>query len=83
MGAHRAGHRHPPGLADVAGLAQRAHVAGDTAWVTLNENILQGTGEGEGTLYDATVAAVNVFVRGDGGWRMVVHHGSPVSRPDE
>jgi len=62
---------------------QRVDVAGDTAWVTLNENILQGTGEGESTLYDATVAAVNVFVRGDGGWRMVVHHGSPVSRPDE
>ena len=59
-------------------------VAADTAWVTLNENILQGGGEAEGPLHDATVAAVNLFVRtDDGAWRMVVHHGSPVSRPDE
>ena len=25
-----------------------------------------------------TVAATNVFVRADGGWRLVLHHGSPV-----
>ena len=62
---------------------QRVDVAGDTAWVTLNENILQGTGEAQSALYDATVAAVNLFVRIDGDWRMVVHHGSPVSRAEE
>jgi ketosteroid isomerase-like protein len=60
-------------------------VAGDAAWVTLYENILQevegrrpGT-SGEATLGDARVAATNVFVRIEGRWRMVVHHGSPVA----
>jgi ketosteroid isomerase-like protein len=63
-------------------------VAGDAAWVTLYENILQevpgipGVPDEEGrhrTLGDARVAATNVFVRVDGRWRMVVHHGSPVA----
>jgi ketosteroid isomerase-like protein len=60
-------------------------VAGDTAWVTLDENILQATGSPDGGAADteelsgARVAAVNVFVRTRAGWRMVLHHGSPVS----
>jgi ketosteroid isomerase-like protein len=68
-------------------------VAGDAAWVTLYENILQetpgarGVPEGSGArgvpetaaLGDARVAATNVFVQVDGRWRMVVHHGSPVA----
>ena len=63
-------------------------VAGDAAWVTLYENILQevpgvrGVPGDEGrqqTLGDARVAATNVFVLRDGAWRMVVHHGSPVA----
>jgi ketosteroid isomerase-like protein len=62
-------------------------VAGDAAWVTLYENILQevpgvrgGPGsEGQQSLGDARVAATNVFVRTGGAWRMVVHHGSPVA----
>ena len=60
-------------------------VAGDAAWVTLYENILQeveGRRSGapsEATLGDARVAATNVFVRREGRWRMVVHHGSPVA----
>ena len=54
---------------------EHVEVAGDTAWVTVDENLLGDQG-------GATVAAVNVFTRDpdDGGWRMVVHHGSPVSR---
>lgn len=57
-------------------------VAGDAAWVTLYENILQEvTGPGAAALGDSRVAATNVFARGeDGQWRMVVHHGSPVGR---
>jgi ketosteroid isomerase-like protein len=52
---------------------EHAEVAGDTAWVTLDENILSDEVGG-------TVAAVNVFQREVGGaWRMVVHHGSPVA----
>lgn len=56
-------------------------VEGDVAWVTVFENILQeiGGAQPEAGLGDARVAATNVFVRGDGRWRMVVHHGSPVA----
>jgi ketosteroid isomerase-like protein len=46
-------------------------VAGDAAWVTVDENILFPDGA-------ATVSALNLFVRDDGRWRMVGHHGAPV-----
>ena len=52
---------------------ERAEVAGDVGWVTVDENILQSSTA-------TTVSALNLFVRGvDGGWRMVAHHASPVS----
>lgn len=50
----------------------RAEVVGDVAWVTVDENLLSGPTGG-------TVAAVNVVVRGDAGWRVVAHHGSPLA----
>lgn len=51
---------------------ERADVAGDTAWVSCDENILSEQVGG-------TVAALNLFARdGTGAWRMVVHHGSSV-----
>lgn len=58
-------------------------VAGDVAWVTVEENILQAGGSREGgedlaEIMGSRVAAVNVFTRVPGGWRMVLHHGSPV-----
>ena len=66
-------------------------VVGDAAWVTLDENLLQSVGgvpeggAGADELSGARIAALNVFARdGDGGglgWRLVVHHGSPVSAP--
>lgn len=57
---------------------QRVHVAGDVAWVTLDENLLGAGSEPSGT----TVATVKVLRRTDAGWRVVVHHGSVVvSRP--
>lgn len=49
----------------------RVTVAGDVAWVTCNENLLDG-----GTTQ--AVAATNVFAVADDGWRLVHHHGSPV-----
>jgi ketosteroid isomerase-like protein len=57
-------------------------VHGDTAWVTLDENILQATG-GPGTgsaeeLSGSRIATTNVFARTGDEWRLVVHHGSPV-----
>ena len=55
---------------------ERVEVVGDVAWVSVDENILGG---GSGS----TVAAVNLFVRDDGRWRMVAHHGSPVAERPE
>jgi ketosteroid isomerase-like protein len=49
-------------------------VQGQTAIVTCTENVLTSADVGD----NASVVATNVFVRRDGGWRLVVHHGSPV-----
>jgi hypothetical protein len=61
-------------------------LVGDVAWVTLDENILQATGAPDGgggadtdELEGARIAATNVYVRSGSGWRMLLHHGSPVS----
>jgi ketosteroid isomerase-like protein len=50
---------------------ERVEVVGDTAWVSVDENIL-------GVDVGATASALNVFVRGPDGWRLVVHHASQV-----
>lgn len=47
-------------------------VAGDIGWVSVDENLIAGD---SGT----TVAALNLFRRVDGVWRLVAHHGSPVA----
>lgn len=47
-------------------------VAGDAAWVTVDENLISAEGSG-------TVAAVNLFLRQGAGWRLVAHHGSAVA----
>ena len=47
-------------------------VAGDAAWVTVDENLISADGGG-------TVAAVNLFLRSPVGWRLVSHHGSAVA----
>ena len=47
---------------------------GDTAVVTCTENVLTSADVGD----NATVVATNVFVRRQDGWRLLVHHGSPV-----
>lgn len=51
---------------------EHAAVEGDLAWVSVDENILSASAGG-------TAAALNLFARSDGGWRMVVHHSSPVA----
>ena len=57
-------------------------VTGDTAWVTLDENILQSgavdSGEGD-ELSGSRATSINVFLRDGDTWRMVVHHASPVA----
>ena len=54
---------------------ERVAVAGDTAWVSVDENLLGDQG-------GVTVASLNLFVRSPDGdaesWRMVCHHGSVV-----
>jgi hypothetical protein len=58
-------------------------VVGDTAWITLDENILQSASSDD--LSGSKATTINVFVRGhvsdagDDNWKMVVHHASPVS----
>jgi ketosteroid isomerase-like protein len=63
---------------------ERVLVLGDVVVVTLDENILQTAGSPDGgaaaeDLSGARVAATNVFVHDGTRWRMVHHHGSPVS----
>lgn len=48
-------------------------VAGDSAWVTVDENLISPEMGG------GTVAALNVFVRSGGRWCLVAHHGSAVA----
>lgn len=43
----------------------------DVVWVTLDENLVDGGSTG-------TIAATNLFARTNDGWRLVLHHGSPV-----
>jgi len=51
---------------------ERARVVGELAWVTVDENLIgQQTGQ--------TVAALNLFRRGGGGWLLWCHHGSAVA----
>jgi ketosteroid isomerase-like protein len=52
---------------------ERVTVAGGTAWVSLDENLLGDQG-------GVTVATINIFVAapGSGVWRMICHHGSVV-----
>jgi ketosteroid isomerase-like protein len=62
-------------------------VDGDAAVVTCTENILTG-GPAEddgsaGSLVGGLVVATNVFRRTADGWRLWVHHGSPVLAEEE
>src|SRR5947209_2890136 len=62
----------------------QATIVGDTAWMTLDENILQA-GDDAADFAGSKATTVNVFVRshdpdaGDDKWKMVVHHASPVA----
>ncbi|MFZ5851290.1 MAG: nuclear transport factor 2 family protein [Actinomycetota bacterium] len=60
-------------LTDVA-----VEVAGEVAVVTCTENLLTGVDE---RLGGGRVVATNVFRRTPVGWRLWVHHGSPVLAP--
>ncbi len=55
---------------------EKPTVVGDAAWISLDENLLGDQG-------GVTVSALNLFVRSDGRWRMVGHHGSVVQAGPE
>jgi uncharacterized protein (TIGR02246 family) len=55
-------------------------VLGDVAVVRCVESILTSVGDTSG---DASVAATNVFVRHDDGWRLWLHHGSPIVQTED
>jgi ketosteroid isomerase-like protein len=47
---------------------------GDTAVVSCTENVLTSVTD----MHGGAIVATNVFRRRPGGWRLTVHHGSPV-----
>ena len=49
------------------------------AWVTCVERITSSAGGGASAA--AEVAATNLFVLGNDGWRIALHHASPIIRP--
>ncbi|MEW2356371.1 nuclear transport factor 2 family protein [Spirillospora sp. NPDC029432] len=54
-------------------------VYGDQAVITCNENILTAEeGTDSGFLAGGSIVSTNVFVRYDGEWRLLLHHGSPI-----
>jgi hypothetical protein len=56
----------------------------DVAVVTCEENILTAVADPDGGLsQSAKVVSTNVFRRRTGGWRLWLHHGSPVLAPSE
>jgi ketosteroid isomerase-like protein len=49
-------------------------VRGDIGWVSVDENLISGVQAG-------TVAALNLFERVEGRWKVVGHHGSSLVTP--
>jgi ketosteroid isomerase-like protein len=52
----------------------RIRVEGESAWVTVDENLLGAGSDPAGT----TVSALKVLRRTPAGWLLVAHHGSVV-----
>jgi uncharacterized protein (TIGR02246 family) len=59
----------------VAASNERVAVAGEVAWVACTETISLMMDEG---LAAAAAQATNIFRRTNEGWRMIVHHASPI-----
>jgi uncharacterized protein (TIGR02246 family) len=53
----------------------RVRIVGDVAWVSCVERIATADAD---QIHTSQAQAINVFVRHDGRWRMVVHHASAV-----
>lgn len=61
----------------------RTSVVGDVAVVCCAENILTAGDESETGFIAGKVVATNTFVLTPQGWRLWIHHGSPVLQGDE
>ncbi|MEU9832497.1 nuclear transport factor 2 family protein [Streptosporangium sp. NPDC048047] len=61
----------------------RVMVMGDVAILTCEENILTAGDEGDSSFAAGKVVASNTFVRTAEGWRLWLHHGSPVLQSDD
>ncbi|WP_084958791.1 nuclear transport factor 2 family protein [Thermoactinospora rubra] len=61
----------------------KTSILGDVAVLTCVENILTAGDEGEASFAAGKVVASNVYIRTPDGWRMWMHHGSPVLQGDE
>jgi len=58
-------------------------VLGDTAVLTCVENILTAGEEGDASFAAGKVVASNVYIKTPQGWRLWMHHSSPVLQSDE
>jgi ketosteroid isomerase-like protein len=61
----------------------RTSFVGDVAVLTCAENILTAGDEGDTSFAAGRVVATNTFVRTPGGWRLWVHHGSPILQGED
>jgi len=61
----------------------RTSFVGDIAVLTCAENILTAGDEGDASFAAGRVVAINTFVRTPEGWRLWIHHGSPVLQHEE
>lgn len=61
----------------------KTSVLGDMAVLTCVENILTAGDEGEASFAAGKVVASNVYLRTPEGWRLWMHHGSPVLQGDD
>jgi ketosteroid isomerase-like protein len=58
----------------------KVEVRGEIAWVTLYENLNSSI---QGQNYSAAILTTNIFQKTGEGWRMILHHGSPVQQPPD
>ncbi len=58
----------------------KVEVCSEIAWVTLYENLVSSI---QGQDYSAAILTTNIFQKTAEGWRMILHHGSSVSQPDD
>ena len=58
----------------------KIEVRGDIGWATLYENLNSSI---QGQNYSAAILTTNMFQKTAEGWRMILHHGSSISQPDD